>query len=100
MESLSTKAVTKMIAYYASEVVKYRDQNNRDDMIFCAGLLHGHLFALLCQSVDVKKVCVDACKLVDKNIEMIKIIMATYQDVKDKNDQILGAMLINDALER
>ena len=67
-------------------------------MIFCTGLLHGHLFALLLQSIDIKKICVEACKLTDKNNEIIKIIMTTYQDVKNKNDQILGAMLIHDAL--
>ena len=98
MENLNTKAVTKMIAYYASEVIRCRDQGNFEDMIFCAGLLHGHLFALLFESTNIKKLCVEACKLIDKNQEIIKVIMVTYQDVNDKNDQILGAMLINDAL--
>ena len=98
MGSFDTNATIKLIAHYAVEIIKYRDQEDSQDMIFCVGLLHGHLFALSLQSIDIKKICVEACKLIDKNNEIIKVIMATYEDVKNRNDQILGAMLIHDAL--
>ncbi len=100
MGSLDTKAVIKLVAYYASEIIRCKDEKKFNDMIFCTGLLHGHLFALLLQSIDIKKICVEACKLIDKNDEIIQVIMITYEDVKNKNDQILGAMLIYDALQQ
>lgn len=99
MGSLNTDTVTKLVVYYAIEVMTYKKQKKIKEMIFCSGLLHGHLLSLLLQSIDIKKICVEACKSTNQNYKIIKIIMAAYEDVKNQNDQILGAMLIYDAFQ-